>query len=84
MRINKFVSIIALTSVLSATPLLAFAEPSLTPISSVSIGEHSISPQSNIIIWRYLIGNGKIYKQLYDTTTDTWIGDWIYVGEYSP
>ena len=35
-----------------------------------------------MIEWRIKIENNKIYKRLYNVTTDEWVGDWIYVGEY--
>ncbi|GAB6110130.1 hypothetical protein [Fusibacter bizertensis] len=38
-----------------------------------------ITPFSDIIEWRYKVDNGKLYKRLYNSTKDTWIGDWILV-----
>lgn len=39
----------------------------------------SISPQANIIEWRYKVENGNLYKRQYDCTNDEWIGSWILV-----
>lgn len=39
----------------------------------------SISPQADIIEWRYKVENGKLYKRQYNCTQDKWIGDWILV-----
>lgn len=43
--------------------------------------ETTIMPLSDEVIWRVKTENGKIYKRLYNASTKTWIGDWIYVGE---
>lgn len=39
----------------------------------------SVTPQSNIIEWRYKIVDGKLYKRQYDYTKEVWVGDWILV-----
>ena len=39
-------------------------------------------PYSDIIEWRFKVQNGKMYKRLYNFSTASWVGDWIYVGEY--
>ncbi len=69
---------------LSATPLSAFASATSAPMYLANINAHSVSPQSDNIIWQYKVENGKIYKCLYNTTKNTYIGEWIYVGEYNP
>lgn len=43
-----------------------------------------VSPLSHVITWQYKVEDGKVYKRLYNSTTQTWIGEWIYVGEYNP
>ncbi len=45
--------------------------------------ENSVTPRSDIKKWVYKVENGKIYKRLYNASTASWIGDWIYVGEYT-
>lgn len=40
-------------------------------------------PYSDNIGYRYLRFQTRLYKRLYNYTTNTWIGDWIYVGEVS-
>ena len=52
-----------------------------TTISTTSIPSESISPSSDVLEWRYKIEDGKFYKRLYNNTTASWVGDWIYVGE---
>lgn len=39
----------------------------------------SVSPQSDIIEWRYKVENGKLYKRQYNFTQDKWIGSWQLV-----
>ena len=43
--------------------------------------ETAITPLSDELIWITKTENGKIYKRLYNTSTNMWVGDWIYVGE---
>ena len=43
--------------------------------------ETAITPLSDEVVWRVKKENGKIYKRLYNTSTNMWVGDWIYVGE---
>ncbi len=69
---------------LSTTPLSVFAATISTPLRLANINTHSISPQSDNIVWQYKVENGKIYKRLYNTSNGTYIGEWIYVGEYNP
>ncbi len=44
--------------------------------------ETIIAPKSDVLEWKFKIDNNKIYKRLFNATTDEWVGDWIYVGEY--
>jgi hypothetical protein len=43
---------------------------------------NSVTPKSDYIEWIYKVENGKLYKRLYNASTATWLGDWIYVCEY--
>lgn len=38
-----------------------------------------ITPQSDIIEWRYKVEDGKLYKRQYNYTKDKWVGAWILV-----
>lgn len=40
------------------------------------------APCSDIIEWRYKIEDGKAYKRLYNYSTASWIGEWIYLGDF--
>lgn len=84
MRIKKFILATTLSLALSATPLSVFAATISVPICPANASDHSVSPQSDVILWQYKIEDGKIYKRLYNTSTDEPIGEWIYVGEYNP
>lgn len=52
----------------------------LTTEAAVSSGA-TADPCADSISYRYKVENGKLYRRLYNYTTETWIGDWIYVGE---
>lgn len=43
----------------------------------------TVMPYSDNIGYRYVQYQNKLFKRLYNYTTGTWIGDWIYVGEVS-
>ena len=53
----------------------AYATDSIT----IDSRTQTISPQSDIIEWRYKVENGKLYKRLYNCTESKWIGNWILV-----
>lgn len=35
-----------------------------------------VSPQADIIEWRYKVENGNLYRRLFNYTQNKWIGDW--------
>jgi len=83
MRLKKTVLAAVFVLTMAATPMppvMAAADCHLQEISMESISG-TVSPQSYIIEWVYKVENGKRYKRLYNTTTRTWVGGWIYVGE---
>lgn len=83
MKLKKSILTMALALSLCAAPLSVSAAAS-SPIEPANTGESSVSPQSDAIIWRFKVENGKIYKRLYNASTGSYIGEWIYVGEYNP
>lgn len=83
MKHKKLVFTMALALSLCATPLSVSANVSI-PIPPASAGDHSVSPQSDVYRWVYIVEDGKIYKCLYNSSTGEYIGEWIYVGEYNP
>lgn len=41
--------------------------------------EKYITQRSDILEWRFKSINGKIYKRLYNRSTNQWVGNWIPV-----
>ena len=79
-------------TILITASVLTLSICSLLPAVNVSASNqsvpteqygNSVTPRSDIKEWVYKIENGKIYKRLYNSSTDTWLTDWIYVGEYT-
>lgn len=83
MKHKNLIMTMALALSLCATPLSVSANVSI-PIPPANTGDHSVSPQSDVILWDYKVVDGKIYKCLYNSSTGEYIGEWIYVGEYNP
>lgn len=52
---------------------------SALPVQAAVSQEPEIMPMRDAISWVTKIENGKLYKRLYNFSTITWIGDWIYV-----
>lgn len=61
---------------------LLFAAPSFTISAEAAVSPNSgtVSPQADIINWVYERRGNEVWKRLYNTTTDEWVGEWIYVG----
>lgn len=38
-----------------------------------------IQPYKDDIQWRWKVENNKLYKRLFNYSTISWVGDWIYV-----
>lgn len=49
------------------------------PAQAATSNENVAMPYSDIIKWRYIVEDGKIYKCLYNYSTGNWVGEWIYV-----
>lgn len=49
------------------------------PVQATAAREEAIMPMSDAISWEYKVENNKLYKRLYNRSTDQWIGPWIYV-----
>lgn len=60
---------------------ILFATPVCTLPAEAAVGNVSdtVSPQAEIVEWVYGVIDGKLYKRLYNYTTDKFITDWIYV-----
>lgn len=60
----------------------AFSVFPYTASAADASNESIILPCADVLEWKYKIEDGKMYKRLYNTTTDCWEGDWIYVCDY--
>lgn len=84
MKIKKVI----LTATTVLTLSVCFLQPAITASASgqsitVEQDKSSVAPRSDYKTWMYKVENGKVYKRLYNCSTGVWIGDWIYVGEYT-
>ena len=81
MKLKKTILITAAALSLAACPpQLVSAAAASEQSAQQNIG--AVSPLSDNIVWVYKIKDGKLYKHLYDTSKDMWIGPWIYVCDY--
>lgn len=39
--------------------------------------DSAIETYADQFVWRYKVINGRLYKRLYNTSTDSWVGNWI-------
>lgn len=83
MKIKKFV----LASAFALTLSVCCIQPTITASASnqaCSVEQYgdTVTPRSDIKKWVYKTENGKLYKRLYNASTASWEGDWIYVCEY--
>lgn len=81
MKIKKLAALCSLTvCCFSLISIPTAASTILEPVIPAIISEkESIAPCADSLEWQYKIENGKLYKRLYNNTTQTWVGDWIYV-----
>ncbi len=88
MKLKKTILTMGLALCLCAPPLsvsAAGSEPLVAePIVTAGIGDYIVSPQSDIITWRYKIEKGNVYKRLYNASIGVYLTTWIYVGKYTP
>lgn len=58
----------------------------MSPISTIPVQaaseETTIQPLSDKKEWRWKVENNKLYKRLYNYSTGSWEGDWIYVRDW--
>lgn len=66
------------SAVCVALAVLAGPAASL-PVQATAAQEEAIMPMSDALTWKYKVENNKLYKRLYNSSTDKWIGSWIYV-----
>lgn len=76
LKIRKITLIATLCGMLFATPYFSIQVDAAT-----APGSETVSPQADVISWVYERRGDEIWKCLYNTTTDEWIGEWIYCGK---
>lgn len=74
-RIIATVGITACCLSLTAMPTTSLSVQAAVPT------DETISPTAEILEWVYRVTDGKIYKRLFNCSTQQWAGEWIYVGE---
>lgn len=50
------------------------------PVQAAAPGTEEARPYSDIIKWRFKEENGSVYRRRYNYSTNTWIGEWEYMG----
>lgn len=74
--------LVAIGSVICmAFAILCSPATALTTQAAVS-QEPEIMPMKDAISWVTKRENGKLYKRLYNYSTASWIGEWIYVCDF--
>ena len=74
----------ALGSVVCVALAVLFSPASTLPVQAAVSPNPAVMPMRDAISWKFKIENNKLYRRLYNHSTDNWIGDWIYVGELQP
>lgn len=78
---RKFFSkkLIILASI-TCLSVASFFSPTVT-ITAQAEESATIAPYSDDIKWRFKEENGKLYRRLFNYTTNEWLGQWEYVGD---
>ena len=53
----------------------------LTVEAAAPSTEDTVSPNADAISYRYKEVDGKLYRRLFNYTTNEWVGDWEYVAD---
>ena len=69
----------ALGSVVCVALAVLVSPASALPVQAAVAQNPVVMPLKDAISWKYKVENNKLYKRLYNFSTDTWIGNWIYV-----
>lgn len=80
-KITQKLTLLMGTACLALTILAC--PPAALPVQA-SAGTESTIPSSNdCLVYYFRVKDGKLYKRLYNVCTGQWVGNWIYVGEYT-
>lgn len=69
----------ALGSVVCIALAVLVSPASALPVQAAVSPNPVIMPMRDALEWYYKIVNKKIYKRLYNHSTASWVGDWIYI-----
>ncbi len=61
--------------------LAALYCPAFTLTAEASTPDTEIGTHADILEWRFKEENGKLYRRLYNTTKQVWVGEWEYVAD---
>lgn len=77
-KISKLVGLLGA----ACLSLGVFVSPAAT-LPAQAAANPEIQPYSDIIEWVYIVVEGHLFKCLYNFSTCEYVGDWIYVGEWT-
>lgn len=69
----------ALGSVVCVSLAVLFSPASALPVQAAVSQNPVVMPMKDAISWIYDVKNNKLYRRLYNHSTGSWIGNWIYV-----
>ncbi len=72
-KIKKKLFIAVATLALFSAPVTVQAHPQV-PVAPSTVSEISI--RANILEWRYKFIDGKLYRRLFNTSTQQWVTEW--------
>lgn len=75
-KIRKTIIVVLGILAISTTPVTVHAKDKIPVVITCTVERNS---RSNIIEWRYQYFNGKLYRHLYNASTQEWVGDWELV-----
>lgn len=58
-------------------PFPAYAQT--TASAAYTIEDTQIAPRKDQLEWRFKVVDGKLYRRLYNTTSQKWVGEWEVV-----
>lgn len=78
---RKISKITLMTVLCSLSLLFVVPELSIPASAATPPGEETVAPCADIIVWVFERRGRYLYKRAYNTSTDEWVGDWIFVRE---
>lgn len=76
---NRTSKLAALGSAACVALAVLVSPASALPAQATAAQEETVMPMSDAISWKFKVMNNKLYRRLYNHSTDNWIGPWIYV-----